>query len=296
MAKIIDSNDIWFQEVAPRSYYNEGDLERTIVQNLEIIFPEFKAIPFKKELLDPGRNKKSAPDLAMIKIDYSEWYLIEVELGGHPIGHVIDQITTFYSCSYTDDHADYIYKKSKKNLSLNLLKKMIAAKSPELMVIVNEPKPDWSIQLKTFNCKSCIFQIYQNSSGDALYRLEGEHPIIKTDFCHCKYQNSLPYVIEVLDKHFLDSHGISDGTSINIEFRGKNFLWARIDAGSRVFLECSNPRPPLDPISDRYRLNFHTSNLIKSRPKNFFVKYLRQIFPTYFSRTSTFPTFSFTKD
>lgn len=294
MAKIIDNNYVWFQEVAPRSYYNEGDLERAIIHNLEIIFPEYKALPFKKKLKDISRNKENTPDLVMVKKDYENWYLIEVELGGHPVAHVVDQITTFYNCNYSNDHAQYIYEKSKKALNLNKLTNMINSKTPELMVIVNEPKPEWSRELSPFKCKSCVFQIYHNNSGDPLYRLEGEHPLIKTDFCHCKYQNSLPYVIEVLDKSFLDGHNIDNGALLEIGFKGKNFRWKREDSGKNVFLICESSGPPLDPLSDRYRLNCNNSTFLIKKNNSIISKFLN-LFGIK-AKSVQKSTFTFTKD
>lgn len=257
MAKAIDNNSIWYQEVAPRSFYDEEDLERAIIQNLEIIFPQFKALPFKKSLFDAVRHKNNKPDLAMVKFDYSEWYIIEVELGKHQKDHVIDQVQSFFNCSYLDEHAEYIHSQ-RGDLDLNLLKAMIATKVPEFMVIVNEPKEDWIYDLKALRCKTCIFQIYHDFNGLPLYRLNGEHPYIYTHFCHCKYQKvGSPYTVEVLDKHFLDSYGVIDGTSIPIEFRGVSLLWKREDDSNRIFLHCNNTRPPLDALTDRYRLNYN---------------------------------------
>jgi len=60
MARVIDNNTVWYQEVAPRSFYNEEDLERTIIHNLQLIFTQFKALPFKKDLLDASRLKKTS--------------------------------------------------------------------------------------------------------------------------------------------------------------------------------------------------------------------------------------------
>lgn len=257
MARAIDNRSIWYQEVSPRSFYDEEALERSIIQNLEIIFPQFKALPFKKSLFDPVRHKNNKPDLAMVKDDYTEWYIIEVELGKHQKDHVIDQMKTFYNCNYSDEHADYIFSK-RSDLNLTSIKQMVATKSPELMVIVNEPKEDWITELKTLRCKTCIFQIYHDYNGQPLYRLNGEHPYIYTKFCHCKYQKiGSPYTVEVLDKHFLDSYGIIDGTKVSIEFNGLNLQWTRQDDSSRIFLHCNHLRPPLDALTDRYRLNFN---------------------------------------
>lgn len=259
MARAIDNNSVWYQEVAPRSFYDEEDLERAIIQNLAIIFPQFIALPFKKPLVDSARLITKKADLAMVKLDYSEWYIIEVELGKHDKGHVLDQIETFYNCGYDDAHAKYIFAQRPRHFDLDQLKSMISTKVPQFMVIVNEPKEDWIADLKSFRCKTCVFQIYHDFKGQALYRLNGEHPYIYTRFCHCKYQKvGSPFTIEVLDKHFLDSYNIADGADISIEYNGLNLLWTREDASNRVFLHCKRAIvPPLDPLTDRYRFNFN---------------------------------------
>jgi len=257
MARAIDNNSVWYQEVTPRSFYDEEGLERVIIQNLEIIFPQFKALVFKKPLFDPTRHQNNKPDLAMVRNDYSEWYIIEVELGKHDKAHVIDQVQTFFECRYDDSHAEFIHSK-RSDLDLDSLKSMIATKTPEFMVIVNEPKSEWVSDLKALRCKTCIFQIYHDFNGNPLYRLNGEHPYIYTNFCHCKYQKvGAPYTVEVLDKHFLDSYGISNGTDIHIEYNGTNMKWTREDDSTRIFLHCTNTRPPLDALTDRYRLNYN---------------------------------------
>ena len=258
MAKAIDFNDVWYQEVTPRSYYIENDLERTVIQNLEIIFPQFHALLFKKKLINPVTTLGSVPDLAMVKRDYSEWYIIEVELGKHDKKHVVEQIEAFYNCGYTDEHAVYIHSK-RTDLDITRLKTMISKVIPNFMVMVNEAKPDWVADLKKLRCKTCEFQIYHDFNGNALYRLNGEHPFIFTKFSHCSYQKNVPYVVEVLDKNFLNSYGIDNTDVINIEYSGKYVQWQRKDTGSQVFLISKNDRPPLDPLTHRYRLNYDDS-------------------------------------
>jgi len=137
---------------------------------------------------------------------------------------------------------------------------MVATYVPELMVIVNEPKPDWAADLKSLRCKTCIFQIYHDFNGSPLYRLNGEHPYIYTNFCHCKYQKvGSPYTVEVLDGHFLNSYGINDGGTVAIEYRGMSLQWFRQDDSNRIFLHCKHSNSPLDPLTDRYRLNFNSA-------------------------------------
>jgi hypothetical protein len=297
MSKVIDSNDVWYHEVAPRSYYLEEDLERSIIQNLQIIFPAYKAFLFKKTLIDATNpNQKNSPDLAMVKDDYSEWYIIEVELGKHQKSHVIEQLRTFYNCSYNDSHAEYMFSQ-RPDLSLHRLKQMVAANPPELMVIVNEPKPDWETDLKALNCKACVYQIYHDFAGNTIHRLNGEHPYIKIDFCHCRYQKTMPYTVEVLDNlGMLDNHGIIDGSSVDIEFNGRIYKWTRQDAKSgRIFLQSRNPRPPLDPLRSSYRLNY-SKTIIDNTSKIGTIKTYLYKWGILTPNPSTVVTFNFTKD
>lgn len=292
MSKVIDYNSTWYQEVAPRDFYKEDDLERDIMHNLQIIFPEFIPFPFKQKLFNNITKQKNAPDLAMVKNDYSEWYVIEVELGKHSKSEVIKQIDTFKNHTYNIENVNYIYRQYKK-FDKNKLTKLItdASKPPLLMVIVNETKMDWKDDLEKLNCKICVFQIYNDFGGNKLYRLSGDHPYIFTDFCNCKYEKRVPYAVKILKNDFLDGYSINNGTRINIEYNGKVYSWERKDVGQEVFLICNSSIPPLDSLSYRYRLNYNKGFTEK--------KYnLSWLYSKIFNKDSKniITKFSFTKD
>ncbi|MDP3462313.1 MAG: hypothetical protein Q8S18_05960 [Bacteroidales bacterium] len=295
MSKVIDStSNNWYQEVAPRDFYLETDLERIIMHNLPLIFPEYIPVLFKDDLIHRVTGKTNRADLCMIKSDYSQWYVIEVELGKHTKNDVVNQIDTFRNCNYTDDNANYIHKR-KKSLNLSKLTSLIKGTPPELMVIVNEVKNDWKSALSSLNCKMCVFQIYNDFDGRQMYRLEGEHPFIYTNFRNCKYEKELPYAVKILrEEGFLDSLNINDGMQINIEYNGVKHTWERQDAGNDVFLICNSKMSPLDSLSSRYRLNYYKTGWIKQPIGNFFQilfgKYLKR--PKFQINNS----FSFTKD
>ena len=231
MSQVIDHEYKWFQEVAPRDFYSENDLERTLMHNLELLFPDFKVFAFKQSLYNPLTKSNNTPDLGMVKSDYSEWYVIEVELGKHTLKEVIEQIGTFRNCSYTKTNSDYIYTENVGRFDQIKLEALILSKQPELMVIVNEDKIDWKGPLKKLKCKTCIFQIYNDFSGRRLFRLDGEHPFVATDFSNCRYEKKVAYVVKVLKPGFLDGYGVSNGSSINIEYNGIINKWRRQDGG-----------------------------------------------------------------
>ncbi|MFT4224220.1 hypothetical protein [Dysgonomonas sp.] len=296
MSKVIDINsDAWYQEVAPRDFYLEIDLERIIMHNLSLIFPDFIPIVFKADIIDSISNKKNRADLCLIKRDYSEWYVIEVELGKHSKTEVLSQIETFSNGIFDDSHAKYIYNKNKR-LNLSSLTNLVTTVKPELMVIVNEVKSEWKKDLKKFNCKMCVFQIYNEFSGKQIFRIEGEHPFIYTDFRNCLYEKSLPYAIKILkDEGFLDSFGIKNGDIMEIEYNGVRHKWERNDDSGKVYLICKSLIPPLDSLTDRYRLNYFRTGRIQKSKNISIINKCRKIFkkkPTINYTNS----FSFTKD
>ncbi|MEG0849929.1 MAG: hypothetical protein RSD71_07295 [Flavobacterium sp.] len=272
MSKVLDHRDAWYQELAPRDYYLETDLERTIKLYLEVIFPDFKVFSFKQQLVHSVTGNKSAADLGMIKSDYSEWYVIEVELGKHSKSEVLEQIDTFRNFRPTIDNSTYIYKE-RSDFNKAKLDNLIVSKQPNLMVIVNEAKPDWKKDLAKFDCKLCIFQIYNDFENKKLYRIDGDYPSVYTDFCFCKYEKYLPSAVKILNTDFLNNYNISNGETIDIFFEGKSYLWTREDDGRDIYLVCNSSHPPLDPMSSRYRLNYYSAK--RAVPKsNFLFKLL----------------------
>jgi hypothetical protein len=256
MAKIVDPKNLWFQEVASRDYYNENDLERTVMLYMENFFPEFYVSLFKKPLVHQISGKKNTADLCLIKRDYSEWYVIEVELGKHTKDEVIHQIDTFRNFVPDISHANYIYEERPGIFNLAKLKALILSKMPQLMVIVNEYKPDWKADLDKLSCKMCIFQIYNDFAGRRMYRIDGDHPYISSEFCYCKCEKYLPNTVRLLNSDFLDGYGINHGEYLTITYNGVSHKWQRQDSGKKVYVICESIIPPIDPLTARYKLSY----------------------------------------
>ncbi|RYE57986.1 MAG: hypothetical protein EOP48_04595 [Sphingobacteriales bacterium] len=302
MSQVIDHTYKWYQEVAPRDYYIENDLERAVMHNLELLFPGFTAFAFKQKLTNAKSGAGNAADLGMVKNDYSEWYVIEVELGKHTLTDVTAQIETFKYCVYTSSNSDYILKERPTVFDQQKLEALITGKAPKLMVIVNEEKADWVEPLKALGCMTCVFQIYNDMLGRYLYRLDGEYPFVALDFCNCKYEKEVAYVVKVLKRDFLDGYGIPNGSTVQIDFNGVLNKWVRRDSGSKVYLVCESPYPPLDSFCYRYKLNYSEKTMVssisvdlpkdkKNRKKPRFIKATSTV-----QQTTKIPYFTFTKD
>lgn len=302
MSQVIDYAYKWYQEVAPRDYYIENDLERAVMHNLEIFFPGFIAFAFKQRLINVKTGAANAADLGMVKSDYSEWYVIEVELGKHSLPEVTGQIDTFKNCVYTNVNSDYILNERPGVFDKTQLEVLVTNKSPKLMVIVNEDKSEWVEHLKNLGCMTCVFQIYNDLSGRYLYRLDGEYPFVTVDFCNCKYEKEVAFVVKVLKIDFLDGYGIPDGATIQIDYNGVLNRWKRKDSGNKVYLVCESPYPPLDSFCYRYRLNYTVRKVVSLKApvaskKNKGKKRPRFVKPTNpVQQLITIPYFTFTKD
>lgn len=255
MAKAL-CNNVWYHELSPSTYFSEEDLERMILLNFRSIFPRHKLFVYKRDLWDPVNNRNKRADFAMVHENYDEWYIIEVELSGHSLGHVKDQIESFYNCEFGEEHVDSIAEKD-SSFDREKISNMIINRPPKLLVIVNEPKPIWEKELEVFQCDICVFQVYRNHNRRNLFRINGKYPQIGDLYSFCKYIKQVPYSV-VLDSHsFLDRFGIHDGGEIEIDYDGKLSKWRRIDDRRKTYLVSDSDYPILDELTTRYSLVFH---------------------------------------
>jgi hypothetical protein len=203
MAKILlpldDSS--WYDELKVVSSYYETELENTILSHVETVFPNYVAIPYKRDIYAPGVAQGRAPDLALINKDYSDWWIIEVELGEHDLKHVLSQVEVFSNGNYNAfEVAKYIKSKDTSGI-LNVieLQKMIGKHQPQVMVIVDEHVEDWKADLEKLEVKICVFQVFKSKIGHRAYRLNGHYPFLFTNDSHCKFIKSPPNILEIQD-------------------------------------------------------------------------------------------------
>ncbi len=200
MARILfPIEESWFDELKVVSSYYESELENTILSHVETVFPNYVAIPYKKDIYASGVSQGRAPDLALINKDYSDWWIVEVELEGHDLKHVKSQVNVFVNGSYNSyEVAKYIKTKDKQHLlNVENLQKMIGDFQPNVMVIVDEHVAAWKEDLEKLGAKICVFQVFKNKEGHRAYRLNGHYPFIFTNDSHCKFLKSPPNILEV---------------------------------------------------------------------------------------------------
>jgi hypothetical protein len=238
---------------------NEADLEHTVISYLGNYLKDHFVLKCKMDIKNSTTNLINKPDLAFIRKDYLEWYIVEVELSNHEFSHIKEQVETFLNCNYNHYHAQYLYKQNKTELDKPKLEHMINTINPHIMVIINDVNCKWHEALGAYNCKIGIFQIYYNRNQERVYRIQGDFPLIKHDFATCTFITGIPFMVEIIEKDFFDGLDIKNGELINASYRGKISRWKRVDTKKKLYLECKDSYIPLDPLSHRYIIIYNKS-------------------------------------
>lgn len=231
-SKVLDTNIEWYDEIDPLSFY-EKHFEDTFLSKMHEVYPDFTGIPFSlKVSTSLGENSK--PDLAMVRNDYEEWYIIEAEMGRHSWdGHVEKQVRVFSTGYYSPKKVAKYINSKENSLDISKLEEMIDQIPPKVMVIVNEPKPQWEIEIKKYKSYLSVFQIYKGLNGLELYRISGDTPFIYRDKSHCSFVKGLSNTMEIYTPTFVSE---SNGSDIIVFFRGKTTKWKISKNNGKTYL------------------------------------------------------------
>lgn len=102
MAKLL-INDDWYDEIAPTALY-ETEFEQIVIAKADLLYPEYRAVPFKKIVFSEVSSAK--PDLALIDVHYRDWWVVEIEMGHHDLAsHVLPQVRTLSEAKYGEEEA-----------------------------------------------------------------------------------------------------------------------------------------------------------------------------------------------
>jgi len=238
MSRILVASEArWYEEQNVIASYYEAEFERKIRQQVGAVFPDYYTSSFKIEI-EADQKEPRKPDLAMVHRDFKDWWIVEVELIGHTLSHVIDQVSVFTHGNYNSIRiADYLKQKNIEEnlveLDYNKLKEMIFYQQPKVLVIVDEQQSEWESELSKYGASVCLFQVYRNTTGSESFRLNGEYPECYSDESHCRYHRTIPNLIEVLSPSLLEE----EGEEVFLFYNGKSTSWKRIDQGQSVFLK-----------------------------------------------------------
>ncbi len=236
MAKIL-LGDEWFDELASTSLY-ESEFETLLFQEAPRIFAEYHPVPFKVIVVSEDGDAKA--DFALIHKEYRSWWVVEAEMGHHPLeGHVIPQVRRLSRATYQDTEADYLCEQN-PSLDCSRVREMIKGEQPRVLVVANVPVLGWKEQLRPFNAMVAIFQIFRSQFNRYIYRINGDFPsenneIIST--CRCW---------EIHRFLRIDSPtqlGVNRGEIITLYHETGAIQWQRVDIADTVLLHALRDHP-----------------------------------------------------
>lgn len=249
MSKVlVTSDESWYNELNSVAYYGETEFEKSIKQHLKNIFPDYMAFSYKRTI--EGEEHNNRPDLALIRNDYEEWWIIEVELGTDNFDHVKKQIKTFLSGDYNPFMMiKYLVRKVKEecgiDLDQDLTLRLIKDQAPKVLVMIDEPKIEWAREIELLGGQTFVFQVFKNVHGTPLYRLDGNYPIVSTTHSHCRYHQSIPNLLEIIDPKVID--GVKD--EVSVVFNQKLTLWTKVTEEKATYLRFIGHMNPLSAMS-----------------------------------------------
>jgi hypothetical protein len=251
----------WFYELRALAYYNEGELEDVVQQHVVSLFSDFHVFPFKKAVEGNVTGIKKKPDMAMVRRDFKEWGIIEVEMDTHRLSHVIEQIEVFVDVKYNSlDVATYMRRQMQTYCQFTptilQLVSTLEEFDPTILVIVDQYKEDWDKELSRLGAELCMFETYKSPAGDHIYRAHGRYPIVVAQEALCTWFKP--------ESNSLEIHGpfnfglVKSGESLDVEFDGYLTNWLYIADNGNQYLRFFGTMNPLSAMS-KYSIFSDTS-------------------------------------
>lgn len=229
--------------------YGESLLENSVLQHVSEIFPDHFVIPFKKDIESTLATNitKKRPDLAIIDRDFKSWGVVEVEIAGHSLTHVLDQVNVFVTAKYNPlETARYIKTQlelhCRKRVSEKKLEALLIAEQPKVLVIVDEVKEEWRSEIERAGADLCSFEIYKNTKGKHLFRTCGKYPIVPIREAHVRRIPARANVMEIAS-HF-EFKKVSKG-NVMISYGEIMTAWSVISDSGKQYLQFEGVANPL---------------------------------------------------
>lgn len=248
MARLLIDGE-WFDSISPESIY-EKDFEELLLANAVHLYPSFHAARFKATV--ESEQGRAQADLALVDKSYRTWWVVEVELGSHPLrGHVQQQVAVLSTAKYSDAEANHLAGQAPE-LDRNALVEMMRGRQPRVLIIVNEAKPDWIPALARYDALVGVAELFRSRRDHmTVLRINGEHPEEIGDVVSmCRVDGVMPNSLRVDSPANL---GFGADEKAEIWFDGSLTEWARLDSATTAWLVPVH-RNPLPSGSRSFRL------------------------------------------
>jgi len=164
----------WYESIRSQSWL-ERDYEAVVVNQAPQLFPSWRCVPFY-ETVEGEDGTRKRPDLALVDVEYRQWWVVEIELAHHNLySHVIPQVDAFATGTYGSAHARALHSKA-RSLDLDRLEAMVRGEPPEVLVIVDSPSTNWAGPLRERRVGLAIVEPFRGLGTSIALRLNGDQP------------------------------------------------------------------------------------------------------------------------
>lgn len=229
-----DEESIYYELDCP-SYFLEPKYQQKIQQHFDLIFPDYWVVDVDFILITTGETARKKADFFMIRRDYKEWKIVEVELHTDKLSLVRKQLEVFKNpINISHDFADKIRSKiisvkPSQKISINKLRTLLTSTPPKVLLLLDLLKDSWAKDKIIMSVEIMFFQIYKNSLGDFVYRISGDIPYREVKECLCRVDKSFPNQL-VLD----DPSLLPNSKQITVTIDGKLSMWEKAGSGNKI--------------------------------------------------------------
>jgi len=168
--RIVSYNRIY--ESLQSSSFPENSYVESILKVAPDLFPGYHCVRFSPKVESEYGNHE--PDLVLVDHRYREWIVVEAELEHHSLtSHVEPQVRCFAYGRYDESHVQAIAR-GLPEVDAGRLRILIANLQPRVMVIVPQMKDRWKSVLSNYNAILTIFEIFEDTAGNRLFRVNGD--------------------------------------------------------------------------------------------------------------------------
>lgn len=237
MARVL-IRDEWYELLSPSAIY-ESEFEAQILSRSELLYPQYYAMPFKITVYSDEDSAKA--DFALVHRAYREWWVVEVEMGYHSFeGHVAPQVCTLSRAVYGDKEAEYMCSKCPV-LDAEKTRDLMKGCQPRVLVIVNQPMPSWTHDLRRYNAIVNILEVFRSDRNEYVFRMNGEMISVEREvLSECYIDTVLPRFLVVDSPGSLTAR---HGETMIIYIADKLTEWERIDSVDTVWLSPKRDNP-----------------------------------------------------
>jgi hypothetical protein len=219
-----------FEPVGSRAFL-ELEYQALINAHSAYLFPGLTFTPFHCVVRFEGVG--NAADFALIDPEYRRWWVLEVELAHHSFErHVLPQVETLANATYGPEQAAWL---AERNSSLDevALTHMMRGAQPQVLVVVNSPRPEWELQLRTW-AEMMVVEVFRSDKDRLILRQDGaEVELPSEEIGVCRVDPAFPRMLIVESP----APALALGTKIlAIDYEGEVTEWKLIEMADKVWL------------------------------------------------------------